>query len=109
MAATQTELEEFAAGKLDDVSEDVQMFLTDKDVVMAALSSSHDSHLAKIDGLEDKICTKERRDAQAIYQKYRTASTQRDRNRLTEIGKLTAQNSEYIQRLVLDEQEGAYR
>ena len=49
VAQTQAELEEFAAGKLDDISEDAQMFLADKDVVMTAWTQSHDSHLGKID------------------------------------------------------------
>jgi hypothetical protein len=50
VTGAQGELEEFAAGKLDDVSDEAQLFLGDKDVVMAALSASHDGHLGHIDG-----------------------------------------------------------
>jgi hypothetical protein len=32
--------------------------------------------------LEDKICTKERRDAQDIFKQYRDGAVDRDRNRL---------------------------
>ena len=32
--------------------------------------------------LEDKICTKERRDAQEIFKQYRDGAVDRDRNRL---------------------------
>ena len=106
---TQTELDDFAAGKLDDISEDARMFLSDKDVVMTAWGQSHDSHLGKIDGLEDKICTKERTDAKAIFSKFRNGSNERDRNRITEIGKLVAQNRDSIQKLILEEEMEAGR
>jgi hypothetical protein len=36
--------------------------------------------------LEDKICTKERRDAADIYKKYRDGAIQRDRNRFVCVG-----------------------
>ena len=85
------------------------MFLSDKDVVMTAWGQSHDSHLGKIDGLEDKICTKERTDAKAIFSKFRNGSNERDRNRITEIGKLVAQNRDSIQKLILEEEMEAGR
>eukprot|EP00277_Geminigera_cryophila_P028042 CAMPEP_0179463752 /NCGR_PEP_ID=MMETSP0799-20121207/45724_1 /TAXON_ID=46947 /ORGANISM="Geminigera cryophila, Strain CCMP2564" /LENGTH=544 /DNA_ID=CAMNT_0021267161 /DNA_START=12 /DNA_END=1646 /DNA_ORIENTATION=- len=107
VSAAQTELEEFGAGKLDDVSDAAKMFLMDKDIVMTALSSSHDAHLGSIDGLQDKICTNEKRQANSIYIKFRDASTQRDRNRITEIGKLTTKNNDEINRLVMDEEGGS--
>ena len=58
---------------------------------------------------EDKICTKERTDAKAIFSKFRNGSNERDRNRITEIGKLVAQNRDSIQKLILEEEMEAGR
>lgn len=86
-----------------------QIFLSDKDIVLASLNASHDSHLGVIDGLEDVIVTKERKMYNTLVSDARSESHARDRKRITEIATVTARNNKEIEALIVQEQEGGYR
>jgi len=105
----QQELEQFAAGQLEEVTEEASIFLSDKDIVMGSLNASHDVHLSIIDGCEDKIVTKEKNDYKNQVDTAREESSKRDRQRITEIGTVFAKNQREIEELIANEQEGAYR
>mmetsp|Transcript_15228 Transcript_15228/g.36887 ORF Transcript_15228/g.36887 Transcript_15228/m.36887 type:complete len:527 (-) Transcript_15228:45-1625(-) len=100
------ELEHFAAGQLEDVTDEAQIFLGDKDIVFASLNASHDAHLGIIDGLEDQIVTKERKTYNTLVAEARAESHARDRKRITEIATVTARNNKEIVELIQSEQEG---
>jgi len=109
MTMSTEELEHFAAGQLEDVTEEAQIFLSDKDIVFASLNASHDSHLGVLDGLEDVIVTKERKMYSTLVSDARSESHSRDRQRITEIATVTARNNKEIEELIVQEQEGGYR
>jgi len=65
----QEELEHFAAGQLDELTPEAAMVLGDKELILASMNTSHDIHLGKIDGLEDKIVTNERKNFHSMMEK----------------------------------------
>lgn len=109
MSMATEELEHFAAGQLEDVTEEAQIFLSDKDIVLASLNASHDTHLGIIDGLEDVIVTSERKTYNTLVSDARAESHSRDRKRITEIATVTRRNNKEIEELIVQEQEGGYR
>mmetsp|Transcript_55839 Transcript_55839/g.132503 ORF Transcript_55839/g.132503 Transcript_55839/m.132503 type:complete len:528 (+) Transcript_55839:265-1848(+) len=106
LGMTQEELESYAAGSLEDVGEETKIFLSDKDIVLVSLNTSHDAHLAKIDSVEDGMVTGERKSFQSFVQNARDSSAQRDRRRISEVGTITAKNNREIEELIQLEQEG---
>ena len=103
---SQEELEKFAAGNLDEVSDDATLLLGDKDIVLASLNASHDAHVSVIDGWEEAVVSRERKNYQALVVQARKESVERDRRRVLETVSITERNNREIEELILNEDTG---
>ena len=95
----QEELDKFSAGQLDDVSQEAALILTDKEIVLAALTTSHDAHVSVIDSWEESVVSHERKLFQLSMAGARSESVARDRMRILEVVNVTAQNNREIEEL----------
>ncbi|KAK3578006.1 hypothetical protein CHS0354_037388 [Potamilus streckersoni] len=83
-------LEKVIKNELDEeISEDLRMLFVDKDTIINAVSSSHDSHLLKIDNKEDDIVTRINNWLKTmIEQIHEEQEIVRNRRRVSEINNL---------------------
>lgn len=73
---------------VDELPDEVRMLFVDKDTVMSAVSSSHESRLSKIDNKEDEICTRANQNMQSLIENIHSDEVKRNRKRVAEINNL---------------------
>ncbi|KAJ3159993.1 Dynein regulatory complex subunit 3 [Geranomyces michiganensis] len=70
---------------LDQVEDELRDIISDKDILMNAINSSHDYRLGKFDHQEDVLVTGVAKDLESIIQKTHEAEVTRNRERVCEI------------------------
>jgi hypothetical protein len=70
---------------LDALSEDARHLVSDKDVLMSAIQSSHELHTSKLDVLEDTLINIEMNRANELVSKHTQWAYTRNRDRIVEI------------------------
>lgn len=84
------------------LSEDARTLMSDKDILLSAIQTSHDLHTAKMDVLEDTLVNNEVNGANALVTHYTQWATQRNRDRIAAIITYIEQNVQEIEALVHD-------
>ncbi|KAI8914006.1 hypothetical protein DFJ77DRAFT_465521 [Powellomyces hirtus] len=72
-------------GALDLVEDELRDIISDKDILVNAINSSHDNRLGKFDHQEDTLVTGVAKDLESIIQKTHEAEVTRNRDRVGEI------------------------
>lgn len=70
---------------LENQPEEARLLLQDKDQLVGALQASQDAHSQKVDGLEDRLTSKEMRAANDLAHTNAMWSAKRNRDRISEI------------------------
>lgn len=70
---------------VENLPEEARVLLQDKDQLVNALQSSQEAHALKVDGLEDKLTTREMRAANELAHANAMWSAKRNRDRISEI------------------------
>ena len=85
-------LEKYNSGELeiDDIRDDLRVFLQDKDTLLNSIQGMHDSHTTLIDASEDRLVTSEVKGATSRVSQI--TAWEHQRNRITEIWKLFERN-----------------
>mmetsp|Transcript_30137 Transcript_30137/g.55076 ORF Transcript_30137/g.55076 Transcript_30137/m.55076 type:complete len:526 (-) Transcript_30137:137-1714(-) len=83
---------------LETLADEARAFLQDKDMLMNALQASHDSHLQRIDALEDRLVNKEIKSATEMSMKNAQWAAKRNRDRIAEV-------INYVERNIIDLEE----
>jgi hypothetical protein len=97
--------EELAEDYLDD---EAVGLVTDKDVCVGVLSSSHDLHVARILKREDEARSGETKRYQETIANYANSERKRNRDRILEIHEFSKSNGERLDQLAAsDEDDGA--
>eukprot|EP00033_Pygsuia_biforma_P001384 GCRY01001566.1.p1 GENE.GCRY01001566.1~~GCRY01001566.1.p1 ORF type:complete len:538 (-),score=143.11 GCRY01001566.1:235-1848(-) len=90
-------IEDFNAGKLEDVADSLKSLLLDKDGMMNVVSLSHEARIGKVDSKEDEAITAETRRLEACLHSLKADEHARNRNRILEIGQLIDYNHSQIE------------
>ncbi|MEW5317897.1 MAG: hypothetical protein WDW38_009159 [Sanguina aurantia] len=91
---------------LDSLPEEARQLLQDKDGLLNALQTSHDAHMAKIDGLEDRLTSTELRRANELTSGNVVWAHKRNRDRITEIINYVERNVVELDELAGEEEAG---
>ncbi|MEW5300612.1 MAG: hypothetical protein WDW36_003530 [Sanguina aurantia] len=91
---------------LDGLPEEARQLLQDKDGLLNALQTSHDAHMAKIDGLEDRLTSTELRRANELTSGNVVWAHKRNRDRITEIINYVERNVVELDELAGEEEAG---
>eukprot|EP00877_Chromochloris_zofingiensis_P000606 jgi/Chrzof1/10546/Cz05g02220.t1 len=88
--------------ELESMPEEAQLLLQDKDAMMNAIQTSHDIHISKIDGLEDRLVATELRRANDLADANAKWEAQRHRDRTAEILSYLERNVQELDVLATD-------
>jgi putative NADH-flavin reductase len=78
------------------------MLMSDKDILLSAIQTSHDLHTSKMDVLEDTLVSNEVNGANALVAHYTQWAEQRNRDRIAAIISHIEQNTQEIDALTRD-------
>lgn len=96
------------ADELDTLAEDARSLMSDKDMLMNTIQSSHDAHTSKLDAVEDNLVNKETQRAADLVAKHGEWAHKRNRDRIIEIITYVERNSQELEMLLhIDEEDEA--
>nr|KAG5706918.1 hypothetical protein BaRGS_021424 [Batillaria attramentaria] len=90
-------------GDIEDVSEALRLIFTEKDTVMAAVHTSHDVHMLKIDVTEDAMLKGLDRWMTDLLKKIREEEHNRNRHRVVQIAHIIDYSREQLDALEMQE------
>jgi len=91
---------------VESLPEDARMLLADKDTLVNALQTSHDSHCVRIDALEDRLTSTEMRSANELTHGNAMWAAKRNRDRISEIINYIERNMLELDELAGEDPEG---
>eukprot|EP00753_Platysulcus_tardus_P014202 PLAT4206.1.p1 GENE.PLAT4206.1~~PLAT4206.1.p1 ORF type:complete len:531 (-),score=294.20 PLAT4206.1:136-1728(-) len=93
------------AGEFDDdetVTEEARSLLAEKDTLLNAVQSSHDTHVSKILAKDDEMRDRELKQFDEILNGIKEAEWERNRQRMTEIHDLLKQNKVEVEEMLAE-------
>lgn len=91
--------------ELESLSEDARSLMSDKDMLMNAIQSSHDAHTSKLDAVEDNLVNRETQRATDLVTKHAEWVHKQNRDRIIEIITYVERNSQELETLLRTEEE----
>ena len=70
--------------------------LSDREALMTAVSGSHDSHLGRLIGAEDKLRQREVQRQRGVLESFRRDEAERNRRRMEEVDLILQRNEEQL-------------
>ncbi|KAF7698056.1 hypothetical protein HF521_004566 [Silurus meridionalis] len=100
-------LEKAAKNELEeDLPDDVKLLFVDKDMVINAVSASHDIHLLKIDNREDDLLTRINSWKNTLIKTIQDDEVKRNRKRISEIHTYIDFAKDQLEETLLDDYQG---
>lgn len=93
------------ADELDTLSEDARSLMSDKEMLMNAIQSTHDTHTSKLDAVEDKLVNQEGQRAADLVSKHTEWAHKRNRDRIIEIITYVERNTQELEMILNAEEE----
>eukprot|EP00892_Ulva_mutabilis_P007393 jgi/Ulvmu1/5025/UM021_0042.1 len=93
------------ADELESLAEDARILMSDKDMLMNAIQSSHDAHTSKLDAVEDSLVNRETQRASDLVTKHAEWAHKRNRDRIIEIITYVERNSQELEMLLNTEED----
>lgn len=93
------------ADELEALTEDARSLMSDKEMLMNAIQSSHDSHTSKLDAVEDNLVNQETQRAADLVTKHSEWAHKRNRDRIIEIITYVERNSQELDMLLRAEED----
>lgn len=93
------------ADELDSLTEDARSLMSDKEMLMNTIQSSHDAHTSKLDAVEDNLVNQETQRAVDLVTKHAEWAHKRNRDRIIEIITYVERNSQELDMLLHAEEE----
>ncbi|XP_076852928.1 dynein regulatory complex subunit 3 isoform X2 [Brachyhypopomus gauderio] len=87
----------------EDLPDDVRLLFVDKDTVVNAVSTSHDTHLLKIDNREDELMTRVNRWMNSLMKSIHDETIKRNCKRISEIHNYADYVREQLEKMRLQE------
>jgi len=81
-------LEKVATSDIENFPEEIRSLLSDKDTLMGAINSAHDSRVSRLDAKEDELRQAEQKTCNNLIQKVVDEEYMRNRTRVIEVWKL---------------------
>jgi RNAse (barnase) inhibitor barstar len=106
VAATSSLVEDLqGADDHDALSDDARHLISDKDVLLTAVQTSHELHASKIDALEDTLVTNEINRASELVAKHTQWAYTRNRDRIIEVVTYHERNVQELDALLGNEED----